>query len=440
MRTDGHLYRDHVLDRGAVAVASEEAPRDSFPAAWIQVASIRRWMPLAADLFFDHPSRKLRLIGITGTNGKTTTAYLVHSILNTETMALMLGTIQTMIGDSVVPSRLTTPESIDIQAALSQGWNAGCRTGVLEVSSHALVFDRAYGCHFPVAVFTNLTQDHLDFHTSFENYFDAKKLLFDPNYNPGLEHSVINADDAWGKRLTAEAPGTVTFGLSPESDVRVADYITSVSGTTMEVEFGGRRLEVTSRLVGRHNVYNILAATAACSALGVRDDAIREGIRRLQVVPGRFEVLDLDRPYTVVIDYAHTPDALENVLRLAREVTGGRLICLFGCGGDRDRTKRPLMGEIAVRDADLALVTSDNPRTEDPESIIRQILEGIPAGTPNVEVITDRRSAIRRALQLARARDIVVLAGKGHETYQEIGTNRISFDEREVVKEELCSV
>lgn len=439
MRTDAHLYLDQVLDRGAVAVASEEAPRDSFPAAWIQVASIRRWMPLAADLFFDHPSRKLRLIGITGTNGKTTTAYLAHSILNTGTKALMLGTIQTMVGDAVVPSRLTTPESIDIQAALSRGWNAGCRAGVLEVSSHALVFERAYGCHFPVAVFTNLTQDHLDFHTSFENYFEAKKLLFDTDYNPGLEHSVINTDDPWGKRLAAEARGPITFGLASGSNVRVADYRTSVSGTTTEIRFGERRIEVTSRLVGRHNVYNILAATAACSALGVPDEVIREGIRLLQVVPGRFEVLDLDCPYAVVIDYAHTPDALENVLRLAREVTGGRLICLFGCGGDRDRTKRPLMGEIAVRHADLTLVTSDNPRTEDPDSIIQEILEGIPAGTPNVEVIADRRRAIRRALELARGRDIVVLAGKGHETYQEIGTDRISFDEREVVKEELCS-
>jgi UDP-N-acetylmuramoyl-L-alanyl-D-glutamate--2,6-diaminopimelate ligase len=439
MRTDGHLFLDRALERGAVAVVSEEAPRASTPVAWVQVTSVRRWMPLAADRFFDYPSRKLRLIGITGTNGKTTTAYLVHSILNTETKALMLGTIQTMVGDSVFPSRLTTPESIDIQAALSHGWDAGCRAGVLEVSSHALFLERAYGCRFPVAVFTNLTQDHLDFHSSFEDYFDAKKLLFDRHYNPGLEHSVINADDPWGSRLASQAPGVITFGLSPDRDVRVADYRTSVSGTTARIELGERQIELKSRLVGRHNVYNVLAATAACSALGISDAAIREGIRLLQVVPGRFEVLALDRPYSVVIDYAHTPDALENVLCLAREVTRGRLICLFGCGGDRDRTKRPLMGALAVRHADLILVTSDNPRTEDPDAIIQEILAGIPDGMPNVEVITDRRRAIRRALEVARDQDIVLLAGKGHETYQEIGTSRIAFDEREVVKEELCS-
>lgn len=439
LRTDGHRFLDQALQRGAVAVVSEEGPRASVPAVWLQVDSIRRWMALAADRFFGQPSRKLRLVGITGTNGKTTTAYLVHSILNTENRALMLGTIQTLVGDSSAPSRLTTPESIDIQSALERGWQEGCRTGVLEVSSHALSLERTYGCRFPVAVFTNLTQDHLDFHASFEDYFEAKKRLFDIDYNPGLEYSVINTDDPWGRRLAAQAGRVITFGLAAEQDIRPIDYVTTVSGTRITIQLPGRQLEIESRLVGKHNVYNILAATAACFALGISDASILEGVHRLDVVPGRFEVLDLDTPYAVAIDYAHTPDALENLLRLAREVTRGRLICLFGCGGDRDRSKRPLMGEIAVRYADLTLVTSDNPRTEDPDSIIRQILEGIPAGTPNVEAMTDRRRAIRRALDLATEGDTVLLAGKGHETYQEIGTNRIAFDERQVVREALCS-
>ncbi len=437
-RTDGHLYLDQALAKGARAVVSEGPRRVPESVSWIRVRSIRRVMALASDSFYGHPSRKLRLVGITGTNGKTTTAYLIHAILNTETKSLMLGTIQSMVGDSVAPSKLTTPESFDIQAALRQGWEAGCRAGVLEVSSHALTLDRTFGCHFPVAVFTNLTQDHLDFHATFGDYFEAKKRLFDPAYNPGLEHSVINGDDEWGSRLALQAPGAVTFGLAPEREVRAATYETSVEGTRIEIRWPGRSLEVESRLVGRHNVYNILAAASACSALGISDAAIREGIARLQVVPGRFEILELDRPYAVVIDYAHSPDALENVLRLAREVTTGRLICVFGCGGDRDRSKRPLMGAIAAGLADLILVTSDNPRTEDPEAIIAEILDGIRSRTPNVLVITDRRSAIRQALDLARERDLVLLAGKGHETYQEVGTRRFPFDERQVVREALC--
>ena len=439
LRTDGHRYLDGVLARGAVAVVSEEPARDGIAAVWVRVRSIRRVMALAADRFFDRPSQKLKLIGITGTNGKTTTAYLAHSILNAETKALMLGTIQTIVGDTASPSRLTTPESIDIQSTLAQGWEAGCRAGVLEVSSHALALDRTFGCRFPVAVFTNLTQDHLDFHHSFERYFGAKSLLFDRDYNPGLEHSIVNADDTWGRKLADRAPGVITFGLSERGDVRPIRQSTGMSGTRLEVRMGDRRLDLESRLVGRHNVYNLLAATAACSALEMSDSAICEGIRALRAVPGRFEVLDLDLPFAVVIDYAHTPDALENVLRLARELTTGRLICLFGCGGDRDAAKRPLMGSIAARDADLALVTSDNPRTEDPDAIIGEIVQGIPANSPHMKTITDRRSAIRYALEIAREGDTVLLAGKGHETYQEVGTRRFDFDEREVVREVLCS-
>jgi UDP-N-acetylmuramoyl-L-alanyl-D-glutamate--2,6-diaminopimelate ligase len=438
--TDGHRFLSDVQERGAAGVVSELAPRDDLALCWVRVGSVRRTMAILADRFNGSPSRAMKLVGVTGTNGKTTTAYLVHSILNTDSNAVMMGTVETVIGDSVTESKLTTPESVDIQHWLRRGLDAGCDSGVVEVSSHALFLDRAYGCRFQAAVFTNLTQDHLDFHTTLEDYFGAKQRLFDPSYNPGLEHSIINGDDPFGKRLLEVAPGAVSFGLGTGHDVTVAGYRTSVEGTELEVHAFGRRIELKSSLVGRHNVYNILGATAACSAIGIEDSRIRDGLARLRCVPGRFEKVDLDRPFTVVVDYAHTPDALENVLRLARELNPRRLICVFGCGGDRDRGKRPLMGSIGIRGADIAIVTSDNPRTEDPDRIIDDIIEGVDNSSARVERITLRREAIRKALELAREGDLVLLAGKGHETYQDIGGRRIHFDEREIVREELCSI
>jgi UDP-N-acetylmuramoyl-L-alanyl-D-glutamate--2,6-diaminopimelate ligase len=439
LRSDGHLFIDEALSRGAVAVASERPIEQLSGGCRIQVRSIRRFMADCADAFFGRPSRSLRLAGITGTNGKTTTAHLMHAILSRDDKALMLGTVQTRIGTDIHPSTLTTPEAVDIQSLLRRGVEAGCRYGVLEVSSHALLLQRARACRFPVALFTNLTQDHLDFHGSLEDYFAAKKLLFTPAYNSGLEHAVVNGDDPWGRRLLEMLPEAFSYGLDKGNRVRVVDYSSSVDGIRMRIRFFDRTLELESPLAGRHNVYNLLAAATASSLLGAPDGAIRDGVRATAVVPGRFEKVDIDRPFAVVIDYAHTPDALENVLRLAREVTQHRLICVFGCGGDRDRAKRPRMGEIAARLCDLALITSDNPRTEDPEKIVADIRAGVPGEARNVETIVDRRGAIRRALQLAAPGDLVLLAGKGHETYQSIGGRRIAFDERRIVMEELCS-
>ncbi len=436
-RSDGHLYLDQALKRGAVAVASERPAPDGCGYVWIQVSCIRRFMASVADNFFGHPSSKLRLVGITGTNGKTTTAFLVHAIMSQGEPSLVMGTLGARLDGRSWPSERTTPESIDIQAILKQATEAGCDRGVMEVSSHSLALNRVFGCRFPVAVFTNLTQDHLDFHRTRENYLRSKRLLFQSEYNPGLVWSVINHDDPASRRLRPEGEA-VTFGMTPEAQIRPLRRKTTVDGTRLELQCRGRRLSLSSPLVGDHNLYNIMAAVAACHALGIPDRQICSGISGLDRVPGRFEKVDVDRDYTVVVDYAHTPDALENVLRLARGLTSNRVFCVFGCGGDRDASKRPQMGEIATRRSDWTILTTDNPRSEDPEVILRQIRAGIPPERNNFETITDRREAIGRVVELARTGDLVLVAGKGQETYQEIQGIRIPFDDREVVRNSVC--
>lgn len=436
-QSDGHLYLDQALNRGAVAVASERPAPDGSALVWIQVSCIRRFMASVADHFFGNPSGKLSLVGITGTNGKTTTACLVHSVMSQGEPALVMGTLGARLGGRTWPSERTTPESIDIQAILHQAVEAGCGRGVLEVSSHSLALNRVYGCRFPVAVFTNLTQDHLDFHRNRENYLQSKRLLFQSDYNPGLAWSVVNHDDRASRRLQPEGE-TVTFGMAPEAQVRPLTRRTTVGGTRVELECRGRRLSLHSPLVGDHNLYNIMAAVAACHALGVPDRQICRGISSVDRVPGRFETVDVDRDYMVVVDYAHTPDALENVLRLARGLTSNRVLCVFGCGGDRDAQKRPRMGEIATRQSDWTILTTDNPRNEDPEDILQQIRAGVPPGRDNFETITDRQEAIDRVVKLARTGDLVLVAGKGQETYQEIRGVRIPFDDREAVRNSVC--
>ena len=434
--TDGHLYIDEALQRGAAAVASQREPAPESTVPWIQVEAVRPFMASVADRFYQQPSRRLQLVGVTGTNGKTTTAFLVHSILEQQGPALLMGTVKTQVGRRQVESKLTTPEAIDIQEILDQAVQAECCAGVLEVSSHALFFHRVYQCCFPVAIFSNLSQDHLDFHGSLEQYFQVKCRLFQTDYNPGLKYAVLNAEDPFAARIQL-LPGAqpVTFGFSENSDVYPVAHKTSVEGTEVDLKFFNRRLSLSSPLAGEHNLYNIMSATTAASLLGVADEQIREGIARLERVPGRFEKVDIGRPVTVIVDYAHTPHALENVLRLCRQISQGRLLCVFGCGGDRDRTKRALMGAIAVRNADLAILTSDNPRGEDPDKIVLEIRAGIPAEASNHELIVDRREAITRALKVARTGDLVLVAGRGHETYQEIQGEKIRFDDREVIKE-----
>lgn len=434
-KTDGNLYLDEALRRGAVGVVSERESPKSFPACWIQVGEVRSFMAQMANRFYGHPSREMKLVGITGTNGKTTTTFLVDAVLRQQAPSLLMGTIETRVGNETFASIRTTPESIDIQKILKRAVTEGCRAGVLEVSSHALQLNRVYGCHFPVAVFTNLSPEHLDFHGTLEDYFQAKRRLFLREYNPGLEEAIVNADDPFSRRLDP-SPGTrlTTFGLR-DAMVFPRYWESSVSGSRLELNFFGRTLSLQSPLVGEHNLYNLMAAATACSRLGISDEAIRDGIASLFRVPGRFEKVDIQKSFTVIVDYAHTPDALENVLRLSRKLANGRVICVFGCGGDRDRSKRPVMGRLAVEMADLALVTSDNPRSEDPERILYEIRSGFPPHRRNFELIVDRRRAIARALEVAKEGDLVLIAGKGHETYQEGREGRIPFDDREVVKE-----
>ena len=435
-QTDGHLYIDQAIRKGAVAVVSSRpAPPDS-QAAWVQVEATRPSMGILAAQFHRHPSQRLQLVGITGTNGKTTTAYSTHSILERQRPALLMGTIKAKIGEWESESERTTPEAVDIQAILEKALKLGCTAGVMEVSSHALFFHRVYQCSFPVAVFTNLSQDHLDFHASLEEYFQAKCLLFQEHYNPGLRYAVINRDDPFAERIQlAPAVERLTFGLSEDNDVYPVSYETSIEGTRVDLKWFDRRLSLNSPLAGEHNLYNIMSAAIAASLVGCADEQIREGMDQMGQVPGRFERVDTKRRSTVIVDYAHTPHALENVLRLCRQLAQGRIICVFGCGGDRDRGKRPLMGAIAARDADRVIVTSDNPRFEDPARIAQEVQEGIPAEVTHCEIILDRREAIARAFDAAGENDIVLLAGKGHEAYQHIQGESIPFDDREMAKE-----
>ena len=434
-QTDGHLYIDEAIGKGAVAVVSSQPAPPDLDVAWVQVEAARPSMGILAAEFFQHPSRRLQLVGITGTNGKTTTAFLTHSILERESPALLMGTIKAKIGEWESESERTTPEAVDIQAILDRAFQSGCTAGVMEVSSHALFFHRVYQCSFPVAVFTNLSQDHLDFHQSLEEYFQAKCLLFQEHYNPGLRYAVVNRDDDFAERIElAPAVERVTFGLGENNDVYPLSYETTLEGTRVDLKWFESRLSLGSPLAGEHNLYNIMSAAIAARLVGASDRQIREGIDQMEQVPGRFERVDTQNPATVIVDYAHTPDALENVLALCRQLAQGRVICVFGCGGDRDRGKRPLMGTIAARGADQVIVTSDNPRFEDPAQIAREVEEGIPEAT-RWETILDRRQAIARALETARERDIVLLAGKGHEAYQHIQGEAIPFDDREVARE-----
>lgn len=439
LRDDGHRHIDAALRAGAIGVVSERPAPEAGELLWIQTPHIRRAMAAAADSFFGGVSQRMPLAGITGTNGKTTTAYLVHSILSGRGPALMIGTIESRFGERSRTSTLTTPESIDLQRTLSEAWSAGCRSGVLEVSSHALDLDRVYRCRFRVGIFTNLSRDHLDYHRTFEHYLRAKQRLFDPGYNPGIECAVLNGDDPQASSIPVSGLDVIRFGLDPQNDVHPLAWESSVRGTRMTLAHPQGPIELQSPLAGEYNLRNVMAASAACLALGYSQEEVRSGVARLKCVPGRFERVPADHPASIFIDFAHTPDALRNVLALARRLSEGRVLCLFGCGGDKDQGKRPEMGRIATQMSDWTIITSDNPRSEPPERIVEEIALGA-APDASWESIVDRRQAIRRALDIARAKDIVVLAGKGHELYQEIGGRRFDFDERVEVRKALGRV
>lgn len=440
-RTDGHEFAAAAVGAGAAALMVERPLGLGVPE--VVVSDARRAMALISAEFYGRPGDELMLLGVTGTNGKTTTAFLLESVLRAagKTPGL-IGTIETRIAGRPRPGVRTTPESMDLQHLLREMRDAGVDAVAMEVTSHALVLHRAAGLHFNVACFTNLSQDHLDFHSSMNDYFAAKKRLFTKEMSRA---GAVNLDDPYGTRLFEEGPiPTIGFGEDPQATVRIASLRSGPWGSEIVIELGERdEIKVSTPLVGHFNVSNCLAATAVGLQAGLDPGAIEKGISDLQTVPGRFEAIDCGQPFTVVVDYAHTPDSLDNVLRGARDLAGeNRVLCTFGCGGDRDRGKRPLMGSVVARRADVLVVTSDNPRNEVPEAIIDEILEGVVAERaegPDA-VLPDRREAIAKVLSLAREKDVVVIAGKGHETGQEFADKTVPFDDRIVAREELAAL
>ncbi len=440
---DAHQFVPQVIEQGAVGVISElERPSD-FKGAWLQVENVRRSTPQAAAEVHRHPSCELNLVGITGTNGKTTTAYLIASIPEAagEPVA-MTGTVEYRLGKEKKKAGRTTPEATDMQRILRRAVEIGCKTAVMECSSQAMDFHRCDELDYAVAVFSNLTRDHLDYHKTMENYWYAKQRLFDGRLGSRPKTSVINVDDPYGielaDRLEKKGLRVVQYAVKSEADITARDPEFSLSGMRFRLRTPDAEIDFHSPLVGPPHVYNTLAAVASGLALGYRLDVIKKALEKCTGAPGRFERVPHDGDFAVVVDYAHSDDALLNVLRTAREVTKGRIITVFGCGGDRDASKRAPMGEAAGSLSDVVILTSDNPRTEDPNQILADAEVGIQKTGKPYEKIADRREAIHHAIAQARKDDLVLIAGKGHEDYQIIGREVFHFDDKEVAREALA--
>jgi UDP-N-acetylmuramoyl-L-alanyl-D-glutamate--2,6-diaminopimelate ligase len=437
LAVDGNAFAEAARKKGAVAVASEQPPQAGLP--WLRVKDAREALALLSAASLGNPAGELELVGVTGTNGKTTTAALIDAVLRAAGRRVgLLGTVQYRIGDRLAEASRTTPESSDLQRLFREMVDTGCTHAVLEVSSHSLALKRVYGCAFRVAVFTNLTRDHLDFHGDMDAYFAAKRILFEELLrNDGC--AVVNLDDDRGATLAKVTRDRVlTYALERQADIRAEGIRLSLAGMSFRATTPVGDLEVRSPLLGRFNVQNMLAAVGAAIGLGIAKDTIVKGLEALSGVPGRMERVDSGQDFTVVVDYAHTDDALKNLLETVRELAPRRVITVFGCGGDRDRTKRSLMGAVASRLSDVAIVTSDNPRSEPPEAILDEIQSGM-GGAHAAErlSIVDRREAITKAVELARAGDAVVIAGKGHETYQVLRDRTAPFDDRQVARDAL---
>jgi len=442
-KSDGHDFIGQAIEKGATVIVTERAEKNS-RATCIVVENTRLAMANLSARFFNYPARKLKLAGVTGTNGKTTTTFLIKHICEKAGMRCgLLGTVRYEIGDRVLPAARTTPESLDLQELLGQIRDAGCRAAAMEVSSHALAQDRVRDIEWDVAVFTNLTQDHLDYHGTMENYFDAKVILFEQLARQERKKksvAIINIDDRYGQKLVAKINNkvsVVTFGTGLKADFRASNYRMEFGGTSYQLDARGKSYLVRVPLIGRFNVANSVAALAAANALGI---SLREAVLSLgksPQVPGRLEMVPAKRQFQVFVDYAHTPDALLNVIKTLRELEPHRLIVVFGCGGNRDREKRPLMGQVVDQNADYAIVTSDNPRKEDPDKIIAEIEKGLRGN--HFEKITDRAAAISRAIELAQPRDIVLIAGKGHENYQEFADHTVPFEDIQVARRAIDS-
>ena len=431
--TDGHKYIPMALEKGAACVLCEKAPAEG---EYVLLSDTRRGLALAGANWYGNPAGEMTMIGITGTNGKTTTTYLVKHILEDCLGAKvgLVGTIQNMIGDEVLHTERTTPESLELQALFRHMADAGCTHVVMEVSSHALCLHRVDGVTFDAGVFTNLTQDHLDFHKTMEEYCRAKAMLFARS-----KVGAVNVDDPWAKEILAHATCPVlTYSAKGQAALEATDIRLEPHHVAFTAHYQGTETACTLGIPGAFSVYNALSALSAALALGIAPEKAAASLATARGVKGRAEVVPTPgKDYTVLIDYSHTPDSLENILKTVREFARGRVIAVFGCGGDRDPIKRPIMGKIAADLADLVVVTSDNPRTEDPMAIIDQILVGIPKDQTPTTVIENRRQAIRWAMDNAKAGDVIVLAGKGHETYQEIGHEKFHLDEREEVAAHL---
>lgn len=430
---DGHTKAKEALENGAAAVVVQ---RDMGLREQILVDNTRAAYARLCAAFFGHPERKLRIIGVTGTNGKTTSCFIIKSVLDSMGYKTgLIGTVKNIVGDKEYPAVLTTPDCYDLFSLFREMVDSGCEFCTMEVSSQALDQRRVEGVHFEAAIFTNLTQDHLDYHGSFENYMAAKHMLFE---NASL--SIVNIDDEAAEYMLDGTDGRkVTFSVNNnDCDYSAKNIRISSSGVKYELVSNSNIGRIRFTVPGKFSVYNSMGAAVCLVEMGMDFKGVLDGLEKCVGVPGRMEVVPTETPYTVLIDYAHTPDGLENVLGCVREITEGKVITVFGCGGDRDRTKRPIMGDIAAQLSDVAVVTSDNPRSEDPDAIIDDILEGVKKHISKIVVEPDRRKAIAKALSMAHEGDIVVLAGKGQETYQILADGKIHFDEREVVAEILA--
>jgi UDP-N-acetylmuramoyl-L-alanyl-D-glutamate--2,6-diaminopimelate ligase len=439
-RVDGRRFAAEAIARGACAVVSDLASPAGFTGRWIEVEHGRHALATAARNFYRRPDERVQFTGITGTNGKTTTSYLIEAVLRQAGFVTgLIGTIEYRLAGERRPAPNTTPESLDLMRFAAELESRGGTQLISEISSHALVLGRVYGVRFHSAVFTNLSRDHLDFHHTMEEYTAAKRLLFAPPEGPAPRWAVLNADDPASSQMAGRAEHTLWYGLSSEAQVRAENVNAGMDGLRLSLSYQGRREPLVSPLIGRFNISNILAAAAEGLTHGLDLATIARGIEACRAVPGRFERVESGQPFLVVVDYAHTDDALRNLIQAARGLTRGRVITLFGCGGDRDRTKRPLMGMAAAELSDFVVLTSDNPRSEDPLDIINDALVGLRRfDTPHVAE-PDRAKAIRRAIEEAAAGDVVLIAGKGHETYQVLKDRTIEFDDRETARRVLVS-
>ncbi|SUY47229.1 UDP-N-acetylmuramoylalanyl-D-glutamate--2, 6-diaminopimelate ligase [Clostridium putrefaciens] len=439
LKVDGHLYIDEAIKKGAKVIVLENTDFDPKVKGItvIKVADTRKALAKAAANYYNNPSKKINLIGITGTNGKTTTSYMIKSILEEAGYKVgLIGTIANFIGKTPIPSERTTPESLELQCLLSEMVKEGTDYCVMEVSSHSLALDRVYGIKFKSSMFTNLTQDHLDFHKTFENYYNCKLKLF-----KNSEYATINVDDSYGKRVLSDIKKENiiknTYSIIAESDFKAYNIKSYLKEISFNMDFQNTEYDMKISIPGNYNIYNALGAISICVKSGIDMKCIQKGLER-SIVPGRCETVakDKDLEFDIILDYAHTPDGLENVLSTLKDLTKGRLISVYGCGGDRDKGKRSIMGSIGERLSDITIITSDNPRSEDPINIIQDIMLGI-KDKENCIVIEDRKKAIEKAIYIAKKDDVILIAGKGHETYQVLKEKTIHFDEREIVEEIL---